>query len=222
MEEYNLRGSVVYNRALLRSSEGSDDNASRRSGLTASKSLASVSRGIAGYSDSQRARINDLLGAWEEPVLLDKSHDAVNISSIIQFRQSLSCLNTPFPFSVAFGPADSREMCIQSVETVYRRLLLSTPGAETLNFEVLGLTARDHDGTLDEEKLKEIISLFRPDRDGNLTLLDFAKSVDSVYKELRLLRASVANSSKMDRAFERIINVAFYFVVGCIVLSVVR
>ena len=49
-----------------------------------------------------------------------------------------------------------------------------------------------------------MVKLFRPDREGNLTLLDFAKSVDSVYKELRLLRASVANSSRMDKAFEKI------------------
>ena len=63
--------------------------------------------------------------------------------------------------------------------------------------------------------------MFRPDRDGTLTLLDFVKSVDTVYKELSLMRASVANNSKMDRAFEKIINAGFYFVVVCGVLSVI-
>ena len=53
-----------------------------------------------------------------------------------------------------------------------------------------------------------------------MTLLDFVKSVDTVYKELSLMRASVANNSKMDRAFEKIINLGFYFVLACVVLSV--
>jgi small-conductance mechanosensitive channel len=50
--------------------------------------------------------------------------------------------------------------------------------------------------------------------------LDFIKSVDSVYKEAKLLHASVVNSEKIDRAFERAINVPFYVSVICIILSV--
>lgn len=45
----------------------------------------------------------------------------------------------------------------------------------------------------------EFIKLFRPDRDGMLTVLDFAKTVDTVYKEIKLLRANVLNSSKVGR-----------------------
>jgi small-conductance mechanosensitive channel len=52
-----------------------------------------------------------------------------------------------------------------------------------------------------------------------LTQVDFVKSVDSVYKSLRLLWASVANSSKIDRAFESIFNVFFYSIVACVILS---
>ena len=43
--------------------------------------------------------------------------------------------------------------------------------------------------------------------------------VDEVYKELRLLRASVANSSKIDRAFETIFNFVFYSILFCMILS---
>ena len=81
------------------------------------------------------------------------------------------------PFSVAFGPASTREECIESAERVYHRLLLSTPERKILSFDTLALLAVHKDGTLDEEQLKELIRLFRPERDGNLTLLDFAKSV---------------------------------------------
>lgn len=69
------------------------------------------------------------------------------------------------------------------------------------------------DGHLDQEKLKDLIKLFRPDRDGSLACIDFVKSVDRVYKELRLLRASVTSSSKIDRALETILNGIFYVIV---------
>jgi small-conductance mechanosensitive channel len=142
------------------------------------------------------------------------------ISDIIQFRQSLSFLNTSFPFSVAFGAAGTREQCIESTEKVYARLLLNAPGTSVLNFDTLALLVVQPDGTLDLKKLKDIVRLFRPDREGKLSPLDFAKSIDACYKELRLLRASVANSSRIDKAFERIFNIFFYFIVGCIVLAV--
>jgi small-conductance mechanosensitive channel len=50
-------------------------------------------------------------------------------------------------------------------------------------------------------------------------LLDFVKSVDTVYKEAKLLRASVANSEKIDRAFERAINIVFFTIFICVTLS---
>jgi hypothetical protein len=88
-----------------------------------------------------------------------------------------------------------------------------------MNFETIAVLAVHGDGTMDQEKLKDLIRLFRPDRDGNLSLLDFVKSVDAVYKELRLLRAAVRNSMKIDRAFERIFDIAFYTVMACFILS---
>jgi small-conductance mechanosensitive channel len=133
----------------------------------------------------------------------------------------LSCLNSQFPFSVAFGKADSRDGCVTSAFDVYRDLLTCSPEHTELNFDILALIAVEPDGLLNEAKLLEIVKLFRPDREGNLSLIDFVKSVDSVYKELRLLRASVASSSRIDGAFEKVINIGFYSSVGCIVLYAV-
>ena len=144
----------------------------------------------------------------------------IKISDIIQFRQSLSYLNTAFPFSVAFGPADNREKCIASTQNVFHRLTLNEENNTSLQFDTLALLAVQPDGSMDVAKLTDLVHLFHPDRDGNLTLLDFAKCVDSCYKELRLLRASVANSSRIDKALESIMNVFFYFIVGCIILAV--
>lgn len=120
-----------------------------------------------------------------------------SIGAIIQFRQSLSFLSSSVPFSAAFGTATTRGECIVCSEAVYNRLMIGIPGAAVLTFDIIALLAIRKDGSLDEQKLKALIRLFRPDRDGNLSLLDFAKSVDSVYKELRLLRAAVLNSSKV-------------------------
>jgi len=101
------------------------------------------------------------------------------------------------PFSAAFGSATTRQESVACAEVLYNRLLLSTPGSQLLSFDVIALLAIQRNGSLDETKVRELIRLFRPDREGNLTLLDFVKSIDAVYKELRLLRASVSNSSKV-------------------------
>ena len=54
---------------------------------------------------------------------------------------------------------------------------------------------------------------------GKLSLIEFIKSVDSVYKEAKLLLASVKNSEKIDKAFEKAFNVLFYLIIVCVVLS---
>lgn len=48
------------------------------------------------------------------------------------------------------------------------------------------------------------------------------KNVDAVYKEARLLRASVKNSEKIDRALEKIINILFYTVLTVVVLAIMQ
>ena len=121
------------------------------------------------------------------------SQESADIGSIIQFRQAMSFLYTTHPFGVAFGIADTRENCAASSELVFNRLMTSSPGESKLSFNTIALIAVNNDGSLDEAKLKELVKLMRPDREGHLTLIDFCKSVDTVYKELRLLRASVAS-----------------------------
>lgn len=148
---------------------------------------------------SRRSRINELLGDWEEPEDQRAFEEKANIAAIIQFRQSVTYLNSHFPFSMAFGDATNRQDCVQCSEAVYNSLLLSMKGATVLKFDVISLLAIRKNGELDEDKLKSLIRLFRPDREGYLTLMDFAKSIDTVYKELRLLRASVASSSRVSK-----------------------
>lgn len=98
--------------------------------------------------------------------------------------------------------------------------MLRTPGREELDFETIALVATNNDGSVDEGKVMSLIKLFRPARNGKLTKLEFVKSVDNVYRSHRLLLATIANSGQIDQAFENILNVLFYIILGCIILSV--
>jgi small-conductance mechanosensitive channel len=70
----------------------------------------------------------------------------------------------------------------------------------------------DKEGKLDEQELKDLIHVFRPNRDGSISMIDFCKSIDTVYKEIRKLRASIANESRMNAGAENVINCIFYFI----------
>jgi hypothetical protein len=72
---------------------------------------------------------------------------------------------------LTFMLADTRENTIQSSQEVYRRLQLRSPDEEKLKFETIALIAVRRDGTLDETKLKDLVRLFRPDRDGSLSMV---------------------------------------------------
>lgn len=78
--------------------------------------------------------------------------------------------------------------------------------------------AKKDNGTIDKEKAKELIRLFRPDRHGRLGKLEWVKSVDVIYKELRLLSANISNSSQMDAAVESLVNVVFYVLLGALII----
>ena len=127
-------------------------------------------------SQSQKRRIERLLGSWEEPEKERILTDSVTIGAILQFRRSLSKLDSMYPFSYSFGKAGMRNYCVRSSQSLYLRLLGQSPD-RTLHFNVLGLLALQGDGSLNEEKLKSLIKVFRPDRDGRLKLIDFVKSV---------------------------------------------
>lgn len=95
---------------------------------------------------------------------------------------------------------------------------MRTPNEEVMPFETIALLAVTEEG-LDQQKAKDLVKLFRPDRDGSLTMLDFVKSVDDVYRGFRMLQASIDNSSQIDRAFENIFNTIFYSIIVTVILS---
>jgi hypothetical protein len=144
----------------------------------------------------------------------------VSIQDILQFRKIMTHLDVTYPFSKAFGYADSRNNCINSAQEVYYRLLKYTPDESLLPFDTLGILALDENGEQSEEKLKALVCLFPPDGDRKLTMLDFVKSYDGIYRKFRTFRAAVSNSSVLNNAYERIVDVIFYFIMLLLVLSI--
>jgi len=178
---------------------------------------------------SGRVKMLELLEAWEEPELDPGKPENISISAILQFRQSLAFMDLSYPFSISFGLADTRAHCVESSQGVYRRLMCYNPKntSGVLQFDAIASLAKSNDASTEEgekelvdaDKMKDLIRLFRPDRQGNLTMLDFVKSVDAVYKKLRLLRASISSASQIDHATECIVNCFFYFLFFCILLA---
>ena len=98
------------------------------------------------------------------------------MASILHFRRAYQYINQEYPFGKAFGPATRREYCISSSQNVYDELL-DSQGGSILSFETLSVLAVTK-GELDGVKLKALIKLFRPERNGDISKLDFLKSVD--------------------------------------------
>ena len=173
--------------------------------------------------DSAKIRLMELLDAWEEPaVVVGKRNKKISIKDVLNFRQAVLCLDSKYPFSYAFGAANTRERCIESAYIVYQQLLMHTPNETVLPFDTLALISLNDNGEIDEEKARKLIRRFRPSRDGYLSAVDFVRSVDKVYKEVRTLRASIANSSQLYLAVERLVNVAFYFVLWLVALTIIN
>ena len=128
-----------------------------------------------GLSSSQRMRLEEILGRWEDPAKDQLMDGNVSISAILQLRASMAALESPFMFSIAWGDVSTRERMILSSQKVFKRINLRTPDTNKVRFDVLALAVLGADGVLNEEMLEDLIRLLRPDRDGFLSLLDFVK-----------------------------------------------
>eukprot|EP00934_Nitzschia_sp_Nitz4_P001371 Nitzschia sp. Nitz4//scaffold41_size133979//57505//61267//NITZ4_003347-RA/size133979-processed-gene-0.249-mRNA-1//-1//CDS//3329551470//1371//frame0 len=187
------------------------------------ESTKNVSGKVSGETlgSSEKEKLMQMVEQWEEPDRASSSMSTeASITAILKFRNALTMIKDYYPFSYFFGLADTRENCIESSQRVFQQLALETPNNnDIIRIETLGLVTLE-DGSIDEEKAKELIKIFRPDRSGELSLIDFVKSIDAVYKEFRMLQASIENSSEIDRAVENIVNLIFYVVVASVTMSV--
>ncbi|KAL7569467.1 hypothetical protein ACA910_009701 [Epithemia clementina (nom. ined.)] len=171
-----------------------------------------------------------LLDRWEEPAIKnEKNAQSSTIEDVLRFRRALACMDEEYPFGEAFGSANSRDACIQSANSLYHHLMKLDPTANQLSFQVLALAIAQEEEEEGEDPSDEYImkkkafrKLFRPDVRGELPLLAFVQSCDTVYRRLRYFIASVRNSSVIDKALENMFNGFFFFVLTLLLMSVMR
>ncbi|CAJ1957662.1 unnamed protein product [Cylindrotheca closterium] len=183
-----------------------DDGSSTRTGT------------VLGLVESEKNKLAQMLDQWEEPERRSTAHKKASIAAVLRFRNALALIHNDYPFSFAFGLANKRYECVESAQIVFKHLL--SEGETDVEFETIAssLAVRDG-GYLNPERVKNLIRVFRPNRDGTLSVLDFVKSVDAVYKEFRLLQASIENSAQIDLAFDAIFNTIFYAIVVVVIMS---
>ena len=137
-----------------------------------------------------------------------KDASEASIGDILKFRKALDHMDSHSPFGDSFGPAWTRDECIESAQNTYYRLLSlahiadddgEEPSQEdnlnvSISFDILRLLASDEDGNEIPEKVRAYNRLFRPDNTNEVTKLAFIQSCDAVYRRLRYFRASVGNA----------------------------
>jgi hypothetical protein len=161
------------------------------------------------------------LDRWQEPKnKLDKSVDA-SIADILKFRRALTYMDDPYPFGDSFGQGATRNECIKSAQKTYRRLIRSA-NQSVLSYDVIKLLAVTDDGDLEEVKDLRLRRLFRPTRLNELSLLAFVQTCDTVYKKLRYFRASVGNSSVINKVLESIVDSIVNFVLALVILTILQ
>jgi hypothetical protein len=131
-------------------------------------------------------------------------------------------MDLDYPFSEAFGLASTRDEMIVSAEAVYYRLRVLSPDTSMLSFSNVFQLLLEEDGTEDKIKKRALRNLFRPDADGQLSLVSFVQSCDAAYKKIRYFRASVGNASVIDHVLESIIDAFFFLCLGLIGLSMLN
>lgn len=173
----------------------------------------------------EEPKVLELFDTWEVPSVEDtinddETVDNASVRNVLEFRNALAKLDKPYMLGIAWGDVSTRQKMVMNSQSVFWKLKRS-PGDSTdaLRFDTIAELCEQPDGTLHPDELKSLIRLLRPDRDGFLSLAEFVKSVDSVYKEAKLIHASVKNSEKIDREFEKALNIPFYTIVLCIILS---
>ena len=90
---------------------------------------------------STTSHIKSLLDDWSEPVNKQDKMADPTIQEILMFRKALLFLDDTHPFGYSFGPAFTRESCIKSSKSLYKRLLSLSPGSPVVHFDVIGVVS---------------------------------------------------------------------------------
>jgi hypothetical protein len=180
-------------------------------------------KGMLRRDSSGSLQIKELLERWEEPVMTRNQKDDVPIEDVLRFRRALAFMDEKEPFGEDFGPAATRDECIESAHHVFCGLEKLSSSSGKIPFSVFELLCVQDDGnTTDPKKRAALRKLFRPDAEESLSLLMFVTSCDSVYRRLRYFRASVENGTILDQTLEGIFRGFYYLVLSLVLLSILQ
>lgn len=152
-------------------------------------------------TDSQQLKINQLLGEWEEIEFSDNDGEQPSLSSIVQFRASIGILDSEYPFSHAFGRAKTRLEVIDCSQNNLNKNLMEIQklgstafkNSPVLKFHIITISVLNKRRLLDQKQVQELMTMFRPARNGDISIIEFCKSIDIVFREMRKVRARIAN-----------------------------
>jgi len=145
----------------------------------------------------------------------------VSWRDISVFQKAVLSMQTDFPFSEGYGVASSRRECLDSATKLHDRLLRKQQNDETLDIQTIALSvACDRSGNSDERKIRRILEVFQPDKDGKLSSEQFLGSIDAIYRGHTILLRSAANAVFIYRTYEHILNVGFSVCVAVGVFSI--
>jgi small-conductance mechanosensitive channel len=139
-------------------------------------------------------------------------------------------MDEKMPFGIAYGPSNDRDEVIHSAHHVYHKLAQFheenhhhskvSSLSRVVNFDVIALIAYEpKSGKVIPAKLNAVKQLFRPDVHNELPLHAFVQSCDNIYKRLRYFRASVSNSSAIDKVLENMMDGIYWFVMIFLLLE---
>ena len=67
-----------------------------------------------------------LLEEWEEPELASSAKKVATVKDLVNFRKAVSYMDDKYPFSHAFGLANTRELTVTSAQQVSVERLVSS------------------------------------------------------------------------------------------------
>jgi hypothetical protein len=82
--------------------------------------------GKAAFSSSTNIKLMTLLEEWEEPELASSAKKVATVKDLVNFRKAVSYMDDKYPFSHAFGLANTRELTVTSAQQVSAELLVSS------------------------------------------------------------------------------------------------
>ncbi len=70
------------------------------------------------YASTSNVKLLNLLEEWEEPELTSSGKSVATVKDLVNFRKAVSYMDDKYPFSHAFGLANTRELTISSAQAV--------------------------------------------------------------------------------------------------------